>query len=166
MHDQPPPYPGINPNYTPSYPANSGPQQGFGGQQPPQMGFAGSHPPHMGLAGGVAPQMGFAGGAAPPYSAGGYPSNQPASNPGYPQAAGSSYPTLPQNGFAGGFQPGPSAPSSSEYYEVFRARNFNFLISFSDERARGRRICLLRSSRSELRLCSTASVLREPPILQ
>lgn len=37
MSDQPPPYPGINPNYAPSnYPQQPPPQQ------PPQMGFAGA----------------------------------------------------------------------------------------------------------------------------
>lgn len=80
MHDSPPPYPGINPNYTSNYPTQP---NGFPApQQPPQ-------------------QMGFVAGGA-----GGF---APA---GYPNAPAPSYPTLPQNGFEGGFQPGPSAPSS------------------------------------------------------
>lgn len=87
MHDSPPPYPGINPNYTPSYPTQP---NGFAApQQPPQMGFTG------------------AGGSQPPPPS--YPHSPQA---GYPQAPGSSYPTLPPNGFGADFQPGPSAPSS------------------------------------------------------
>lgn len=82
MHDSPPPYPGINPNYTPTYPT-----QPNGFSQPPQMGFTGA-----------------GGSQAPP--------SYPQAPAGYPQAPGPSYPTLPANGFGGGFQPGPSAPSS------------------------------------------------------
>lgn len=50
MHDAPPPYPGVNPSYTPSYPAQS---NGFNGQQPP-LGFAGGAanlPPSYGSSG-------------------------------------------------------------------------------------------------------------------
>lgn len=97
MHDSPPPYPGINPNYTPTYPTQP---NGFGGQQPPQMGF----------------QAAGGGGAPPSYPGapgGNYPSGpQAPTGTNYPQAPGPSYPNLPQNGFAGGFQPGASAPSS------------------------------------------------------
>jgi hypothetical protein len=39
MHDSPPPYPGINPSYQPSYPAQPN------GPQAPQMGFAGAPQP-------------------------------------------------------------------------------------------------------------------------
>ena len=87
MHDAPPPYPGINPSYTPSYPPQA---NGFAGAQPPQMGFAGPQPP----------QMGFAGAAPPGY-------------PGPATASGSAgYPNLPQNGF----QTGPSAPPSTSKF--------------------------------------------------
>lgn len=41
MHDSPPPYPGINPSYQPSYPTQpNGPA--------PQMGFAGAPPSYGG----------------------------------------------------------------------------------------------------------------------
>lgn len=90
MHDSPPPYPGINPNYTPTYPTQP---NGFSGPQQPQFGYAGP-------------------GGAPPS----YPQGPAAPTNNYPQAptgaSGSTYPTLPPNGF-GGFQPGPSAPSST-----------------------------------------------------
>jgi WW domain-binding protein 2 len=108
MHDSPPPYPGINPNYTPSYPAQP---NGFNGQQPP---------------------MGFTGGAGAP------PPSYPGGSSGFvPQAAGpSSYPNLPPNGFNGGFQqPGASAPPSSEFNLNFQCINFvdYFLISVTKE---------------------------------
>lgn len=107
MHDSPPPYPGINPNYTSNYPTQP---NGFSGpQQPPQqMGF---------VAGG-------AGGFAPPT----YPMN--GQSAGYPNNPAPSYPILPQNGFAGGFQPGPSAPSS-KLNRILKLQHCRKLILFS-----------------------------------
>jgi hypothetical protein len=96
MHDSPPPYPGINPNYTPTYPPQTN------GQQAPGMGFNPGYNP-----GPPAPGMGFQGAAAPPS----YPGAPGASGPSYPAGSGSSYPTLPPNGFNAGFQ-APSAPGS------------------------------------------------------
>jgi hypothetical protein len=104
MHDSPPPYPGINPNYTPTYPAQP---NGFSGQPGPQ-----------------APQAGFGGYPQAPAGSQPYPQapgqqypqapgQQYPQAPGqpYPQAPGQTYPTLPPNGFNPPFQ-GPSAPSS------------------------------------------------------
>lgn len=73
MTDDPPPYSGINPNYTPTVPPYAPQQNGYGAPQQP--GFSGPQPP---------PAMGFAG-AQQPMASGGVP--------------GSSYPNLPQNAF-------------------------------------------------------------------
>lgn len=105
MHDSPPPYPGINPSYTPSYPQQP---TGFNGQQPPAMGFAG----------------GAAGGAAFP---GAGPPSYPGGSSGFvPQAPGTSYPNLPPNGFNGFQQPGASAPSSEFSCICFQHFRFNY----------------------------------------
>lgn len=72
MHDSPPPYPGINPNYTPNYPAQPG---GFTApNQQPQMGFAAggftappaSYPNAPGPSYPTLPQNGFAAGGFQP----------------------------------------------------------------------------------------------------
>lgn len=114
MSDSPPPYPGINANYTAGYPTQP---NGFSGAQqpPPQMGFAAA-------GGGFAPSYPMNGqaGGYPSGPAPGYPGG---SAPGYPSA---SYPNLPQNGFAGGFQP--SAPSSKTINLKLR-NDFNLIHS-------------------------------------
>lgn len=137
MHDAPPPYPGINPSYTPSYPTQP---NGFNGQQPPQMGFAGAP---------------AAGGSAPPPS-------YPGGSSGFvPQAPGSSYPNLPHNGFNGGFQqPGASAPPSSENFLPFQTfSKLNKFLLFSDKRTGSSFFRILRPTTTQFCLRPTASVL-------
>lgn len=105
MQDNPPPYPGINPNYTPTFPnqpnGTAAPQQpGFAGA-----GFAANPPPYQ-------PQ-----GAANAAALG-------------PQAGGSTYPSLPPNGFNNEFQPGPSAPTSSKLEESFTLTDIESILCF------------------------------------
>jgi len=126
MQDNPPPYPGINANYTPNYPTN-----GFtaptGFVAP---GAPGSYP--------NAPTGSYPNaptGSYPNAPTGSYPNAPTGSYPNaptgsYSQGPGPSYPTLPPNGF-----PGASAPTSmtkeqesaaSAYYDP-RAPNSAFV---------------------------------------
>jgi hypothetical protein len=109
MTDDPPPYSGINPNYTPSVPPYASQPNGYGIPQQQPMGYAGPQQP---------PVMGFAGPQQPPAM-------------GSAGVPGASYPTLPQQHNA--FEP--SAPTamtkeqeaaSSAYYDP-RAPNAAFV---------------------------------------
>lgn len=149
MHDSPPPYPGINPTYPNQPNGTNAPQQ------PPQMGFAGgpADPPMY------TPQA--PGGGYPPQAAGGYPG---AAAGGYPGAAGgSTYPTLPPNGFNGGFQPSPSAPS--EFIQQNFLFKFTKKLHFSDERTRSCRFGVLRSTSPQLSLRPAAAILRKSSLI-